>query len=257
MGSLSDYLENKLVDHTLGVAAYTPPATIYLALLTADPGDAGPVSEVAYTNYTRQALTFGAAATRQIVQSGELTFPQAGSPATATHWAVMDATSAGNMMAHGALSASKDIVSGNTPKVPNTEVVISWNGGAISDYLANTSLNFAFRNQAFTQPTIHAGLTTAIIGDANTGSSVTEPGDTYARVAVAAWDAAVSGASANTNIIQFATPTGSWGTVVASFLADALSAGNVLFYDNSVTDQAVGADDDVNFPAGNWDVVLA
>jgi hypothetical protein len=41
MSQMTDYLEKKLLDHTLGKAAYTMPTTVYLALFTADPGDTG------------------------------------------------------------------------------------------------------------------------------------------------------------------------------------------------------------------------
>lgn len=37
MGSLTNYLELELLDHVLNNAAYTPAATLYLALATADP----------------------------------------------------------------------------------------------------------------------------------------------------------------------------------------------------------------------------
>ena len=40
MGSLSDYAELELLDHVFN-AAYSPVATVYLALCTADPTDAG------------------------------------------------------------------------------------------------------------------------------------------------------------------------------------------------------------------------
>ncbi len=36
MGSVSDFLEGKLLDHIFN-AAYTPPGTVYLGLSTADP----------------------------------------------------------------------------------------------------------------------------------------------------------------------------------------------------------------------------
>ncbi|WP_377846978.1 hypothetical protein [Bosea sp. UC22_33] len=61
-GSASDYLEKKLLDHSLGVAAYTMPGTVYLALFTADPGEAGPGTEVSGNGYARQSTAFAAAA---------------------------------------------------------------------------------------------------------------------------------------------------------------------------------------------------
>ena len=69
MGSISDYLENAWVNHLVGTA-YTQPATVYLALATADPGDAATgasCNECANANnYARVACTFGTAASRAI-----------------------------------------------------------------------------------------------------------------------------------------------------------------------------------------------
>lgn len=36
----TDYLENELLDHALRNSAWTPPATVYLALYTTAPGEA-------------------------------------------------------------------------------------------------------------------------------------------------------------------------------------------------------------------------
>ena len=41
MAGKSDYLENKVLDHILGNTAYTAPATLYFALFTSAPSDAG------------------------------------------------------------------------------------------------------------------------------------------------------------------------------------------------------------------------
>ena len=41
MGSFGDFLENELLDHVFGAAAYAAPATLHMALSTADPLDDG------------------------------------------------------------------------------------------------------------------------------------------------------------------------------------------------------------------------
>ena len=92
MGSLSNFAENALINHLCNTA-FTPAATMFVALCTADPTDAGTgasMSEVPNTNaYTRTAVTFGAAASRRVVQSGAVTFPQAtGTWGTISHWAL-------------------------------------------------------------------------------------------------------------------------------------------------------------------------
>jgi hypothetical protein len=264
MGSISDYLENELLDHVFN-AAYTPAATVYLALHTADPTDDGSGAEANYTSYARAAITFGAASSRRVTQSGAVTFPKStGGSNTITHWSVFDASSSGNMLAHGAFAASKSIVSGNTPSVASGEVYVEYSAGEISDYLSNKLLDLAFRNTAYSAPDTYLGLTTATISDSNTGSTVTEvSGGSYARVQVnpnggssPTWDAAASGVVDNTHDVSFPEATGSWGTVVALGIFDASTSGNLLFYDNDLTDQAVSSGDTVTFPAGDIDIQM-
>lgn len=267
MGSLSNYQEKELLDHIFGESAgeYTPPSTVYLGLSTADPGDdAGGLAEPSGMGYIRKAITFDAAASRLLNQTSTVTFDEAtGSWGEITHYGIFDAESSGNMMAHGALSTSKGVVSGNTPSVAAGEVDISFSAGAISDYLANKLLDFAFRNQPFTQPTIYLALCTAAVTDSDDGDSITEPsGNNYARKAHAAWNAAadVSGQEGaevdNNGDITFNTPSGSWGTVTYMAICDALTSGEVLFY-GDVTDQEPGDGDTVKFPSGDLEVTVA
>ncbi|MCA9872475.1 MAG: hypothetical protein KC441_02440 [Anaerolineales bacterium] len=262
MGSLSNYAENAFLGMILG-SAYSPPSTVYLALSTADPTEDGSgLAEPGYTGYARKAITFGAAASRRVTQSATVTFDQctAGS-AVVTHWALFDAASGGNMLAYGALNASKNVVAGNTPSVVSGEVYVEITG-EIANYAANNGLDRMFRNQAWTLPSSwYVALVTATVSATDTGSTLTEPGgNAYARTSVGAspWAAVSGGASQNNNVIQYPTPTGSWGTVVGIAVVDAASNGNLLFYDNDgVTDQAVGDGDDVSFAIGALDVSLS
>lgn len=115
MSALSNYLENKLLDHTLGVASYTMPATIYLALFTTDPTDAGSGNEVSGSGYARQAVTFAAAGSGTTSNSTAETFTASGGAfGTVTHIALFDASSAGNLLWHGALNVSRAIADGES-----------------------------------------------------------------------------------------------------------------------------------------------
>lgn len=266
MGSISNYLEDELLDHIFN-AAYTPVSTVYLALSTADPTDDGSgMAEPSGNGYARKAITFSAASSRQIDQNADVNFDQAsGSWGTITHWAIFDALTSGNMLAHGALSTSKQVVSGNTPSVASGEVTISVSAGEVSDYLANKLLDFAFRNQAFSAPDTYIALATADISDSDTGSTITEvSGNGYARKQTnpnggssPTWDLSASGLVDNTHDITFAAPTGSWGLVTAAAIIDAVSAGNLLFYENTITEQTPGSGDTVKFAAGDLDVSLS
>ena len=52
--AMTDYLEAALAKHSVGLEAFTPPVSIYLALFTADPTDSGSlVNEVSAADYTR------------------------------------------------------------------------------------------------------------------------------------------------------------------------------------------------------------
>lgn len=271
MGSITNYLEDELLDHVFN-AAWTAPSTIYLALCTADPTDAATgasMNEVADSGaYARKAITFGAAASRRVTQNATVTFDEAtGSWSTITHWAIVDNAThgSGNVLAHGAFTASKSIVSGNTASVASSEIYVEFSAGAISDYLANNLLDLAFRNQAYSAPDTYVALTTATVADDDTGSGITEvSGGSYARVQVnvnggasPTWDLASSGALDNTHDISFPTASASWGTVVAMAICDASTNGNLLIYGNDVADQAVGSGDSVVLSAGDLDVSLS
>ena len=79
-GALTTYGDNTWLNHIFGTA-YTPVATVYIGLSTASPGKAATgasCSEVANSgSYARKAITFGAAASRAVAQSGTVTFNQA------------------------------------------------------------------------------------------------------------------------------------------------------------------------------------
>jgi hypothetical protein len=115
--SKSDYLENKVLDHRLGKTAYTMP-TVYVGLYTAAPSDAGGGTEVTGGSYVRKSTAgadWNAAASGSSSNANAVTFVTAtASWGTVTHFALFDASSAGNMLSWAALTASKAIGSGDT-----------------------------------------------------------------------------------------------------------------------------------------------
>lgn len=121
-GSKSDYLENELLDHVLGNAAYAAPATVYVALYTVAPTDAGGGTEVAAGDYARVTVTnnatnFPAASGGAKSNGTEITFSEATSDwGTVVAFSIMDAATSGNFLYWADLSASKAIGSGDTAK---------------------------------------------------------------------------------------------------------------------------------------------
>jgi hypothetical protein len=260
MGSITDLLEDALLDHILENSAYTPGATLHMSLHTGSPTEEGLVAlEVAGNGYARTAIAFSAAGTRQCIQSGQVTFPQviSSSWGTVTHFGIHTASSgSGNMIGYGTFDNSIITEVGNVPFVPDLETVISINTGGASDYLANIMLDFAFRNGTFTQPGIYVALCTATITDSATGSTITEPGGNYARVDFATWNAASAGQADNGADISFPTPSEDWATVTFSALLDAATVGNLLIYAAATPNQAPKSGDPVKIPTGDYIVTM-
>jgi len=129
MGGFSDYWENRILDHIFGKSSYTPPA-IYVGLSTADPTDDGSglaePSGNAYARAQTSTSDWNAASNGSLDNAGNITFDQAtGSWGTITHFALFDAATAGNMLAHGALSQSKAIGNSDTARFETGDLDIS------------------------------------------------------------------------------------------------------------------------------------
>jgi hypothetical protein len=129
MGGFSDYWENKILDHIFGKGSYTPPA-IYVGLSTADPTDDGSgLAEPSGNGYARvqtSASEWNAASNGSLDNASDISFAQAtGSWGTITHFAMFDAATAGNMLAHGVLSQSKSISESDTARFEAGDLDIS------------------------------------------------------------------------------------------------------------------------------------
>lgn len=122
--ALSNYAENKLLDHLLGTAAFTMPAQVYLAAYTTDPTDADTGTEVAGGGYARVAVDFNAAVSGEAEPTAVVEFPEASAGwGTITHVALRDAAEGGNPLLHGALETSKKIEAGDVLRLKAEDLV--------------------------------------------------------------------------------------------------------------------------------------
>jgi hypothetical protein len=125
VSAFSNYLENKVLLHVFGGTAYTAPSTLYLALYTSDPGDGNTGTECSGTSYARQTITF-TVVNDTASNNAAVEFPVAGSSwGTITHVGILDNLTSGNLLAHGALTASKAIASGDVFRVENGDLDIT------------------------------------------------------------------------------------------------------------------------------------
>lgn len=130
MASMTDYLENQLVDHVLRNRSFTMPTSLWIALYTAAPSDAGGGTEVSGGNYARVEVgaafddwesTQGTSADEDSTGTGgatenvsQLTFPTPSANwGSVTHFAILDASTGGNMLFHGALTTPKTVNNGD------------------------------------------------------------------------------------------------------------------------------------------------
>jgi len=138
MSAASNYTEDKTLDFWLKAnsAATTAPTTVYVALFNSDDsagGTADNLEEGTITDecgggaYARQSVTFGTVSGGSVSNSGNVTFPAAtdGNWGTITHVAVMDASSAGEVLFYGALDTSKTIDSGDTFQITTGNLTVS------------------------------------------------------------------------------------------------------------------------------------
>ena len=267
-GALTDYAELEVMEHIFHATNSYTATTVFIALHTANPTDAGTTNEIStteYVDYVRGSITFAAVSSRATIGGAVSNFPQAGggsTGATVTHYGVWDAATAatGNLLAYGELVTSRDISAGNTPSIGAGEIVLSMEaGGNASDYLTGAVLDMLFRNTGFTKPdTFVFFAITAALTDASTGTSITEPsGNGYAREEVTAWTTG-TGTAENTGTITLGPPSGAWGALVATGTVDAVSSGNILYYDNAPggDGQNPGNGDTVQFAAGAYTVTI-
>lgn len=110
MASMTDYLESALINAVLRNTSYTSPTTVYVSLHSTATTDAGGGTELSGNGYARQSCAFDApGATDGTTQNtSAVTFSASGGAwSTATHFAIWDAVSSGNMLFHAALDASR------------------------------------------------------------------------------------------------------------------------------------------------------
>lgn len=118
MGSFGDYAEAKILDHIVGKTSFTIP-TAYIGLKTADPtddnsGGTEPDGTGSYARITTSGSDWDSAASGATANAAALTFATSTAAwstgaTNLTHFIIMDAVSAGNLLAHGTLSTARAV----------------------------------------------------------------------------------------------------------------------------------------------------
>lgn len=270
MSAASNYLEKKLLDHLLVNTSYAGEATLYIGLFTADPGESGVTSEftIGTGSYARIVVTNNETNFPPCSLTGVptktngtlLSFPTATTAwGTATHWAIYNASSAGDMIAHGALAVPFSVQIGNTPKIPIGALSLTIGNaasGGITDYSKRKLLDLTFGKTAWTSPSaVFIGLGTALVGEIPTAWTDAN----YTRQQAAFTAAALgAGTCPNTDAETFAGAGAATGGVTLTHYGiwDNVSAGNLLASGPLNSSVVVNVADTVDLAAGGVVVTL-
>lgn len=110
MANATTVLANQVIDANLRGGAITPPASIWVALYTANPTPADSATEVSGGAYARQQVTLSAGSGGTTSNTNTITFPVATVAwGTITHYVIKNASSGGNGLVFGAFAAAKAI----------------------------------------------------------------------------------------------------------------------------------------------------
>ena len=136
MSALSDYAEDKLLDHILGTNSFTAPAKVYVGLHLQSPNESasaatevgGSAGDSTTGNYTRKEATFAAASGGSASNNANITFNTATSTyGTITHIGIYDSSTPGqgNLLLHGALDSSKTIETGDQLQISTGNLTVT------------------------------------------------------------------------------------------------------------------------------------
>jgi hypothetical protein len=158
--SISDFLENELLDHVFNNAAYTSPTNTYISLHDGDPGETGANEISAGGNtYARQEASFAAASGGSVATDAQeewTDMPDCESGGTneqLSHVGIWDTVSAGNFLWGGALTTPKNINAGDTFRIAS--------GGAHGKSFMRASIAVALLGFAAAGALIGVGTLTA------------------------------------------------------------------------------------------------
>jgi len=263
VGSLSNALEIKLLDHVLKTTPFVVPTNIYIALFVGDPTDTGAGgAEVSEASYARVVMnSWDIAASRAIENTNQITFAQAEEDfGTIDYWGIYDAITGGNFLAHGNFEASKTCPIGTNLYITAGDIDIVFSAGGICTGLANKLLDHIFKTLEHTVDTnLYVALFTASPTD--TGVAGTEcAAGAYTRIVCNEWDAAAAGATENTAAIEYVTATASWGAVTHFMIMNHVDAGesssNTLIWGTVDPNKTIGIDDNAQYAIGALDITI-
>lgn len=123
-GSASNYLENLLINHSLGTTTFTKPTSVYIALYTVAPTDSTSGTEVTGGSYVRKIATFGSASNGSASNNTAINFTSMPS-CTIVGIGVLDALTSGNLLYWSTLDTNRVVANGDTVAIAIGALTVS------------------------------------------------------------------------------------------------------------------------------------
>lgn len=252
----SNYFENAMLN-LMKNTSITAPSNLYLALYLSNPTDDGAQgTEISYSGYARQAITFSVPATSgnglSMQNTALISFPEASTSAGAvTYVAVFDNATigSGNMWLYGQLDTPLNVQSGVSPVFRAGSVKWTWSGNLSTYYRTAIMNTLRGTNCSGFAPYL------AFCNGDPTGAGSEFSGNNYSRpsVTMTAPTQQDSGAamSQNTADVLTGVASGNWGTLTTVAIYDAQTAGNAYAVINLGTSYNATAGYAVGFHAGD------
>lgn len=234
MSAMSNIFEALVLNTARGITAAAP-ATIYVALFLSDPTESGTAgTEASYTGYARQAITMSSPATDgssvSCSNANQIVFPTPDQASgTVTHAAIMNASSAGDVLVYKQLDDPIILTAEISPRFGVGKIVLSLAAGNMDPTFKTGVLNY-LRGQNIVGFTPYLAL---YDGDPN-ASGVELSGTNYARMAIV-FDVPAEQVSGqmqivNTNSAESSPAVSNWGTWVYGVIMTAATGGNRFYF---------------------------
>lgn len=124
--SKTNFLETQLLNHVLRATPYSGPSTVYVALFTSAPGEAGGGTEVSGGSYARQPVVFSAPLPDSVTNVADVNFPIATADwGNIVSFAIFDAASSGNMLYFANLTAARTVLTSDQFRFPAGQLIVS------------------------------------------------------------------------------------------------------------------------------------
>ena len=121
--SVANFLETTLLDLVFNGTSYSGQSTVYVKLHTGDPGEDCTGNAAGETD--RAAVTFGAASGGTVTSDSAATWTNVSTTETYSHISLWSASSGGNALWYGALTASKAVNAGDTFEIASGSLTVS------------------------------------------------------------------------------------------------------------------------------------